>query len=350
MKSITVAASKTYRVIIDSDLLTSVGSYAVQVTAPCKCVIISDSNVWPLYGKAVQDSLTHAGFQVLSFVFSAGEASKTGETYLSILNYLAENKITRSDLIVALGGGVVGDMAGFVAATYLRGIRYIQLPTTLLAMVDSSVGGKTAIDLPAGKNLAGAFYQPSLVLCDITALDTLPETIFTDGSAEVIKYGVLFDRDLFQHLEKQGSRFHKEKVISRCVELKRDIVADDEFDTGVRQKLNLGHTIGHAIEKQSEFTVSHGRAVAAGMAIVARAASSMQVCSLDTATRICALLKKFDLPVETAFTAEQLLDSALSDKKRSGGRINLILPEEIGSCRIQSIPVNELQIFIKAGL
>lgn len=350
MKSITVAASKTYHVIIDTNLISSLGNYAAEIITPCKCVIISDSNVWPLYGKTVQESLADSGFQALQFVFPAGEASKTSHTYLSILNFLAENEVTRSDLIVALGGGVVGDMAGFAAATYLRGIRYIQVPTTLLAMVDSSVGGKTAIDLPAGKNLVGAFYQPSLVLCDTDTLNTLPNSTFIDGCAEVIKYGILFDHDLFQHLEEYGISFHRTQVISRCVELKRNVVAEDEFDVGLRQKLNLGHTIGHAIEQQSDFKISHGQAVAMGMAIVSRAAASMQVCSLETADRVCTLLERFNLPVNTSFTAAQLFHSTLSDKKRSGGSINLILPAEIGSCKIQSTPVSALQSFIEAGL
>ena len=188
MKTITVSASKEYQVIIANGLLASLGRYVSGLIAPGKAAIISDSNVWPLYGETAEHSLSNAGFETFHYCFPAGEYSKTAETYLNILNFLAKNQLTRTDVVIALGGGVVGDITGFASATYLRGISYIQVPTTLLAMVDSSVGGKTAIDLPAGKNLAGAFYQPSLVICDITTLQSLPKDVFRDGCAEVIKY------------------------------------------------------------------------------------------------------------------------------------------------------------------
>ena len=202
---------------------------------------------------------------------------------MELLNFLAENKLTRSDALIALGGGVVGDLTGFAAATYLRGIDYIQIPTTLLAAVDSSVGGKTAIDLPSGKNLVGAFYQPKLVLCDTDTLNTLPEDIFRDGCAEVIKYGVLYDAELFAHLDESGLSFDREAVIARCVELKRDVVAEDEFDRGKRQKLNLGHTIGHGIEACSGYGISHGKAVAMGMTIITKTPAKKKNTSLTYA-------------------------------------------------------------------
>lgn len=350
MKTVTVNASKSYNVLIGRDLLTQTGSLVSQIKKPCKVALISDSTVFPLYGKTVTVSLQDAGFEVFSFVFPAGEASKNGANYLSVLSFLAENQITRSDLIVALGGGVVGDLTGFAAATYLRGIHYIQIPTTLLAMVDSSVGGKTAIDLPVGKNLVGAFYQPDLVICDIDALNTLPEDIFIDGCAEIIKYGVLFDADLFTHLEKNGLEFDRETVIARCVELKRDVVAEDEFDRGLRQKLNLGHTFGHAVEAQSNYTISHGKAVAIGMAIVSRSAYILNICNKQTTQRIETILSQFALPANTTFPAAELIKSALSDKKRSGGTVNLIVPEQIGNCLILPTAVEKLQEFIEAGL
>ena len=265
-------------------------------------------------------------------------------TWLELLNVLAENKLTRSDLIVALGGGVVGDLAGFAAASYLRGIRFIQVPTTLLAAVDSSVGGKTAIDLPSGKNLVGAFYQPSLVLCDTDTLNTLSEDIFRDGCAEVIKYGILYDPGLFSHLEEKGLAFDRKAVITRCVELKRDVVMEDEFDTGSRMKLNLGHTIGHGVEAKSQFAVSHGKAVAIGTAIVSRA-SDCTDCS-----RILSVLVTFGLPTGTAYSAEDLYAYTLSDKKRSGGIVNLIIPRAIGECDIVPTPIEDLKSFIEAGL
>lgn len=345
MKTIKVTASKSYDVLIGAGLLNDLGQQLLSVlNKPCKVAIISDSNVWPLYGKIAEAALTDADFTVVNFVFPAGEGSKNANTYLSILNFLAENQLTRSDAVLALGGGVTGDMTGFAAATFLRGIRYIQVPTTLLAMVDSSVGGKTAIDLPVGKNLVGAFYQPNLVLCDLDTLNTLPDSVFSDGCAEVIKYGVLYDRELFEHLSEQGLNFDRETVIARCVELKRNVVAEDEFDTGARQKLNLGHTIGHGVEAQSNFTITHGQAVAIGMAIVAKAGCK------SIYNRLCDVLSKFNLPTTTTFSANQLYTSALSDKKRSGGTVNLIIPREIGYCEIIPTPVEELQSFIKEGL
>ena len=273
MKTITVQASRTYDVKIGSGLLPSLGTEVRALCKASKAVIVSDSNVFPLHGGAAVKSLEDAGFEVDDFVIPAGEESKNGQVYLELVNFLAEKQLTRSDCLIALGGGVVGDLTGFAAATYLRGIAYIQVPTTLLAAVDSSVGGKTAIDLPAGKNLCGAFCQPRLVLCDTDTLNTPPEDIFRDGRAEVIKYGVLYDEALFAHLTEKGLAFHREDVIARCVELKRDVVMEDEFDTGTRMKLNLGHTVGHGVEAQSHFSVSHGKAVAIGMAIVARSAA-----------------------------------------------------------------------------
>lgn len=350
MNTITVSASKEYNVVIGAGLLPQIGSYTAALRKVGKAAIISDSNVWPLYGDVVEKSLKSSGFDPIHYIFPAGEASKNSDTYFKILNFLAENKLTRSDVLIALGGGVVGDMSGFAAATYLRGIGYIQVPTSLLAMVDSSVGGKTAIDLPAGKNLVGAFYQPELVLCDISALDTLPEDMFHDGCAEVVKYGVLYDPDLFTHLTTYGPGFDRETVISRCVTLKRDVVMEDEFDTGARQKLNLGHTIGHGVEAQSNFAISHGKAVAIGMAIVAKAAAEYGICDPTVKEKINTVLKAFALPTSTAYTASQLCASALSDKKRSGGTVNLIVPTQIGNCIIRPTPVTELQAFIEAGL
>ena len=350
MKTVKVSASKEYNVLIGSGLLPTLGCETAKVAKIGKAAIVSDSTVWPLYGATAEKSLIAAGFEVIRYVFPAGEESKCGSTYLDLLNFLAENHVTRSDCLIALGGGVVGDLTGFAAATFLRGIRYIQVPTTLLAAVDSSVGGKTAIDLPAGKNLAGAFCQPSLVLCDIDTLDSLPAEIFRDGSAEVIKYGVLYDPALFAHLMEHGLDFDREAVIARCVELKRDVVMEDEFDTGARQKLNLGHTIGHGIEAHSHFSVSHGQAVAAGMAIVARASTALGICDKNTSDTILQVLNKFSLPTGTYFSADDLYHTALSDKKRSGGTVNLIVPRAIGECMIHSIPVDQMLSFIEAGL
>ncbi len=350
MKTVTISTSQNYDVMIGNGLLPQLGQYAANVVKGKTAAIVSDSNVWQLYGELAQQSLQANGFCVVSYVFEAGEESKNGQTYLSILNFLAQSQLTRSDCLIALGGGVVGDMTGFAAATYLRGISYIQVPTSLLAMVDSSIGGKTAIDLNAGKNLAGAFYQPNLVLCDTDVLDSLPEDIFRDGCAEVIKYAILFDADLFSHLQAHGMDFDRESVIYRCVALKRDIVIRDEKDTGERQLLNLGHTIGHSIESKSDFTLSHGKSVAIGLAIVTNAAAKMQICSQETNAKISNLISKFALPITTDFSAQELTEVSLHDKKRFGSTINLILPKDVGNCYIHKLPISELESFIKAGL
>ena len=344
MKTVTVSASKTYDIKIGQNLLETIGSEVLNLGKVQKVCIISDSTVFPLYGDTVKNSLISSGFSVTSFVFSAGEEQKNAATYLEAVNFLAENKLTRSDLVVALGGGVVGDLAGFAAATYLRGIRFIQIPTTLLAAVDSSVGGKTAVDLPGGKNLLGAFWQPSLVLCDTDTLTSLPPDGFRDGCAEVIKYSILYDPALFGYLEETGLDFDREAVIARCVELKRDVVAQDEYDTGARMKLNLGHTIGHGVEARSNFTLSHGKSVAIGMAIVSRASN----CA-DT-PRILRILEQFGLPTTTYYPPEDIYGYTLSDKKRSGSSVNLIIPVKIGQCDIVPTSVEALKSFIQAGL
>ena len=350
MQKITVHASRVYDILIGRGLLTRMGSLiAAQVKGRSAC-LVSDSNVWPLHGAAAVKSLEEAGFSVHTFVFPAGEESKNAQTYLSLLRFLAQRQLTREDCLVALGGGVTGDLTGFAAATYLRGVPYVQVPTTLLAAVDSSVGGKTAIDLPEGKNLAGCFYQPSLVLCDIRTLKTLPQEVFLEGCAEVIKYGILYDRPLFDYLKQEGMGFDREQVIRRCVELKRNVVARDEFDTGARMQLNLGHTVGHAIEAESGFTVSHGHAVAMGTAIVSRAAAKNGLLPQEAAQAIEEALGVFRLPTATTYPAEALTRHMLSDKKRTGDRVNLIVPRAIGRCEILPIPVEQLTDFVGSGL
>lgn len=350
MQEVTVHASRDYGILIGAGLLPRLGQEAARCVKGRKVCIVSETNVYPHHGATAEESLKKAGFTVVSYVFPAGESSKDGQNYLTLLNFLAENQLTRADLLIALGGGVVGDLCGFAAATYLRGVAFIQVPTTLLAAVDSSVGGKTAIDLPAGKNLAGAFYQPSLVLCDTNTLSTLPDEIFRDGCAEVIKYGILYDRNFFDYLRSTGVSFDREKVIRRCVELKRDVVAEDEFDTGARMKLNLGHTVGHGIEAKSQFAVSHGKAVAIGTAIVSRAAAKCGMLSQADANAIVDILNAYGLPTATEYSAEELAHFMRSDKKRSGGTVNLIIPREIGRCETIPTPVEKLAAFVETGL
>ena len=345
----TVNASRVYDIIIDKGLLDRAGELAAEVKKPCRAAILTDSNVAPLYLSRLEASLAGAGFESVSYIISAGEASKSAESYIAFLSFLAQNKITRSDCIFALGGGVVGDLCGFCAATYLRGIEFIQIPTTLLAMVDSSVGGKTAIDIPEGKNLVGAFYQPSLVICDYETLSTLPEDIFTDGCAEVIKYGIINDRELFKKLNSPILP-QIEDIIENCVRNKRDVVNADEHDTGVRQLLNLGHTAAHSIEILSNFEISHGSTVAMGMAIILRAAVALGHCPKEDCDEAISQISSYGLPTDCTYTACELADIALNDKKRQGGSITLVMPYGIGDSRLCKVPVESLEDIFKAGL
>ena len=353
MKIVHVSVSRNYDIYIASGLIAAIGEKVRGIFPKTKvAAIITDDNVKGLYLEPVMQSLSVASFTPVHFSFPAGEASKNAEQYIAILNWLCENKLTRSDVIVALGGGVVGDLAGFVAATYLRGIPFVQIPTTLLAMVDSSVGGKTGIDLPSGKNLAGAFYQPSLVLCDPNTLDTLPEHVFKDGMAEVIKYGMLSSKEILETLKTTPlpTPHSLLPIIEQCVSIKRDIVQRDEFDTGDRMLLNLGHTIGHAIEKLSCFEISHGFAVAIGMAIDTRAAYKKGICPKDCLDVLNELLDKFGLPNGTDFPAQELYKAALQDKKRAGDMITNIVPTALGKSELKKIPASDLLDWIETGL
>lgn len=350
MTTVTVRASQPYEVTIGRGLLDTVGRQAAGQWKGRSAAVVSDSTVAPLYLNRLKDSLERAGFQVHSFVFPAGEDQKNGGTYLKLLEFLAARRLTRADGLIALGGGVVGDLAGFAAATFLRGIGFLQLPTTLLAAVDSSVGGKTAIDLTNGKNLAGAFYQPQAVLCDLDTLDTLPAEVFADGCAEVIKYGMIGDPALLARLETVDFRADPEELVARCVAQKRDLVEQDEFDTGARQLLNLGHTLGHGVEACSGYTVSHGRAVAIGMTLVTRAAVAFGRCPAEVLPRLRRLLERYGLPDATAYSAQALYEKTLSDKKRSGDTISLVVPIAWGASQLVRIPVSELPAWIERGL
>ena len=350
MTTVTVRASRPYEVTIGRGLLDTVGRQAAGQWKGRSAAVVSDSTVAPLYLNRVKDSLERAGFRVHSFVFPAGEDQKNGGTYLKLLEFLAARRLTRADGLIALGGGVVGDLAGFAAATFLRGIGFLQLPTTLLAAVDSSVGGKTAIDLTNGKNLAGAFYQPQAVLCDLDTLDTLPAEVFADGCAEVIKYGMIGDPALLARLETVDFRADPEELVARCVAQKRDLVEQDEFDTGARQLLNLGHTLGHGVEACSGYTVSHGRAVAIGMTLVTRAAVAFGRGPAEVLPRLRRLLERYGLPDATAYSAQALYEKTLSDKKRSGDTISLVVPIAWGASQLVRIPVSELPAWIERGL
>ena len=350
IRTIPVRVAPAYEVSIGGGLLADCGPRLKPLLGDCRVAVITDSTVAPLYLETVRRSLEQAGFASCSYVFPAGEEHKNLSTLSDLLEFLAAEHLTRTDCVAALGGGVTGDMAGFAAAVYLRGIRCVQLPTTLLAAVDSSVGGKTAVDLTAGKNLAGAFSQPAAVLCDTDCLKSLPVAVFADGAAEAIKTGVLCDASLFALFEDGTLTADPGEVIARCIAYKAGVVERDEKEQGERKLLNLGHTVGHAIEKCSGFTIPHGHAVAAGLAIMARAAEALGWTEKPLAARIAACLAQNGLPTGTDFSAEALAQAALSDKKRAGDTITVVVPRRIGACELRKLPVRELPGLIAAGL
>ncbi len=343
MIKVQVNASKQYDILIGKGILQNAGEYIKNIKAQCRVAVISDDKVFKIYGKAVTASLEKAGFEVYSHIFPNGEKSKTLKTYGKIMTFLADNLITRTDLILALGGGVVGDIAGFCAATYLRGIEFVQLPTSLLAAVDSSVGGKTAVDLPNGKNLVGAFHQPSLVVCDIKCFDTLDKRQIASGFAEVIKYGVMCDEEFFEVLEAGKDTLDMEKVVERCVSIKRDIVNQDEFESGKRMLLNLGHTLGHAVETHSMFDLTHGEAVSIGMMMISLMSQRGGYATENFCDRLNDILVKYNLPVDYDILDEELYLFACEDKKKNGNTITLVMPKKIGECELVKMPLSELE-------
>ena len=272
MKKISVKTSRSYEVLIERGSLAKSGEYIAQVTGSRKAAVITDDNVEKYHLPTVLDSMKKAGFECTVYAFPHGEQSKCLENLGNIFDFLCDSGITRSDIVVALGGGVVGDITGFAAASYLRGVDFVQIPTTLLAQVDSSVGGKTAIDIKGGKNLVGAFKQPALVICDSDTLKTLPEEVLSEGMGECIKYGMIRDEKLFELMESHDIATVDDimdEMVYKCVDIKRQVVESDEFDRGERMILNFGHTLGHALEGWHKYTgISHGAGVAAGMCMI----------------------------------------------------------------------------------
>ena len=350
METVHVTASRDYDVHIGSGLLDTCGAQIAAVTASRRCALVTDSTVAPLYAERVETSLRAAGMEVYRYVFPAGEQNKNLATYGDILEFLAKRRLTRADFVVALGGGVTGDMAGFAAATYQRGIDYIQMPTTFLAASDSSVGGKTAVDLPAGKNLVGAFWPPRLVLCDCDTFQTLPEDTFADGVAETLKHGLIADAAFFDSLMKQPIREHLPAVVRRNVEIKAAVVAEDEYESGKRKLLNFGHTLGHAIEKCSGYAVPHGHAVAMGMVLATRAAERLGYSPKGTLETVLAGNKRYGLPTGCSYTAAELYEAATGDKKRRGGTIDVVVLEEIGHARTVPLDMEGLRAFVEVAL
>lgn len=344
MKTIKVNASTSYDVIVGNNLLSSLPDLLKNAGIDGKVAIVTDKTVNSLYADKVINILS-SYYSCFKFVVEDGEKSKSGQVFLSILDFLAENEFTRSDTVIALGGGVVGDLTGFVASSYLRGIKFVQIPTSLLAMVDASVGGKTAINLTAGKNLAGAFYQPSLVVVDTDCLSTLTESEYKSGMGEVIKYAMIFDKDLLALLQ-SGWEDNKEEIIARCIDLKRKVVETDEKDNGERQLLNFGHTLGHAIEKQTNFKISHGQAVAIGMSIITDIAIKKGLCDKEVKDILDKLLAKYNLPSSIDISLDELYTITTIDKKRKGNDITIVLPKQKGKCVLTKMEINEWRSFL----
>lgn len=341
MRRIKVRVRHGYEVMVGKDLLKDCGKYInLTDTRISRIFLVSETNVAPLFLDKTVDSLKRAGYEVVTYIFEAGEQSKNLDEVAKMLGILAENRFTRTDAVVALGGGVTTDMAGFVASIFLRGIKVFQIPTTLLAQVDASVGGKTGVDLKEGKNLVGAFHQPSLVICDCDLLSTLNDTVFSEGMGEVIKYAFISDRKLYEKLKTRLTKTSDklEDIVARCVELKADVVEKDELDNGLRQTLNFGHTIGHVIECKSNYTVPHGFAVAKGMALISRKSPIYN--------DLVEMLKLYELPYEDDITADEILDGILNDKKKRGSKITVAIVNEIGKCDLETIEATELTRYL----
>lgn len=355
MKEIIVKApSSEYTITIGSGLLKSVPRRSARMFPQSRFAIITDETVNGLYGSALTAAFAEQNIDCRVFSVPPGEASKSIATFGQLLSQLAQHKYNRADVIIALGGGVVGDLAGFVAASYLRGVKYVQIPTTLLAQIDSSVGGKTGVNLPEGKNLAGAFYQPAAVFIDPVLLSTLPEADFADGMAELIKYALIRDANMFALLENgpvvSAHSSQLEELIIRCVSIKRDVVVADEKDTGERMLLNFGHTIGHAIERicaRGSIPMTHGRAVAVGMAAISAAGVRKGLTKPGTTSRIEAVLQKAGLPFSCeGFNRNDILDAILVDKKNMAGSLHLVMITEPGESFLHRIPRGDMPDYI----
>ena len=347
MKELCISTEKPYRVLIGSDLIGRLGELIGSLDKPPESVmIVTDSNVGPLYAERVENAIESRNVHVLEV--PAGEEHKTPETVLTILRQLAKNEFTRDDLIIALGGGVIGDMAGFASAIYQRGMRFAQCPTTLLSAVDASVGGKTAVDLPEGKNLVGAFHQPSIVICDTDTFNTLPENRIADGAAEIIKHAVIADKTLFEELKSQSWRSDMEGIVARNVMIKCSFVLNDEKDRGKRQTLNFGHTIGHAVEAWSRFSLSHGQAVAIGMVMETRAARRLGLSETSEKSLIDVLTAN-GLPTTTNAKTSEIIEYMRHDKKRQASGITIVIPVGIGEARLERLSMNQINEYIEAG-
>lgn len=348
MYTVPVSVFPPYSVHIGAGLLAQCGELTAAVTSSRRCALVSDSNVAPLYADKAASSLESAGFIVHRYILPAGEQNKTLSVLGELLSFFAQKELTRTDLAVALGGGVVGDITGFACAIYQRGIDFVQIPTTMLAACDAAVGGKTAVDLPEGKNLVGAFHQPRLVICDTDTFRTLPVRVRSEGMAEVIKHALIADRSLMNVLT--GGSLPLDELVSRNVAIKAGFVCEDEREHGKRKLLNFGHTLGHAVERCSNYAIPHGEAVAIGMALVCRAAERMGYSPAGTLDTVLSLLHRYSLPCECPYSAEELFSAATADKKRTGDSIDIVVLKEPGCAETRRLTLSQLREFTEAAL
>ena len=347
MRTLHTAASRPYDIVIGPGLLKEAGERSRRINRGVRVLLVSDSNVAPLYADTVAESYAAAGYRVTRFVFPAGEESKRLSTIAALYEQLAADGLTRADLIAALGGGVTGDMAGFAAATWLRGIDFVGLPTSLLAQVDSSVGGKTGVDIPQGKNLVGAFWPPRLVLADTDALSTLPADILSDGMAEVVKSACIKDAPFFHWLLQQDALSDENlpETVFRAVDIKRRVVEADEREAGERRLLNFGHTLGHAVEKLENFTMHHGHCVGLGCIAAARISQLRGMLTAEEAADIRNTFLSFGIPAAAPGLAwDQVLMTTQSDKKTEAGVIRFVLLNSIGQAYVdKTVTADEMK-------
>lgn len=347
MQRIKIKASTNYEVVIGKDLLSKIGAEVEKVIAPCKVCIVTDNKVAARYLETVKKSMTEHGYLTYNYVLKSGEKSKSAENFIKIQNFLAENGFSRTDMLLALGGGVVGDLTGFCASTYMRGIRYVQAPTTLLAGIDSSVGGKTAIDLKSGKNLVGTFYQPSKVVFDIKTLDSLPEKEYLNGLGEGVKYAIMDGGEIYDLVKDGLSHDNLEKFCALCVKSKKAVVEKDEKEGGYRKILNLGHTFAHAIEKLSDYTIPHGKCVAIGIKIIADISLKHGILSTADSILIEKLLKNNGLVSPSPYEKKEMIEVIKRDKKIKGDVITLVTIAKIGKCEFKDVKLENLKKYIR---
>jgi 3-dehydroquinate synthase len=338
---------KSYDIFIEKGIFLEVGKYISRVYKKKKIVVVTDTNVDKLYGDKLLKNLKNSGYTPVKVVFNAGEENKNFNTLTEVYEKIIDSGIKRGDLLIGFGGGVVGDLAGFAASTIYRGIDFIQIPTTLLAQVDSSVGGKVAVDTSRGKNLVGSFYQPKMVIIDPELLKTLDEREVRSGMAEVIKYGAIYDNEFFNFLldkkDIKNSMKDIETIIKRCCEIKAKIVEIDEMDIGLRMILNFGHTLGHAIEKYYNYTkYTHGEAISIGMYEITRLGEILKITKAGESEKIKEILKNYNLPIEDEVKLEDLVEIMKTDKKNISGILNFIFLSEIGRVEIKKIAEKEI--------